>query len=261
MRTEICCGIVYAHHYHPKSVLEKVRSPGIPYVGRILSDILFLEEKESNYVGNGEMINLVKLEAMATILKFVQEMRHSDYRLAHVEIITQYLYTREVYNEKQAYAISLEREKKVNEGMKKPLELSPSAICLEDVAARNDVFMVFRTYLEAKTDVQLLMFYKQVHDWSLIVRQEGGDSSKRARELANLIFEAFVADRSEQQIAFAKDSFILASLQEIEWKVKDENSSLPPSLFKPLTDTIIPVLQYHFDLFKRSLPHANYVLP
>lgn len=243
-------------------MLEKTRSPAIPYVGRILSDILFLEEKEPTMVGpNGDMVNLVKLEAMGGILKFVQEMRHSDYRLTYVEIIVHYLYTREVYNEKQAYAISLDREKKLSDAAKKPIELSPSAIVLEDVVARNDVFALFRTYLEAKTDVQLLMFYKQVHDWTAIVRQEGNDHSKRARELAGLIYEAFVSDRSEQQIAFAKDAFILASMQEIEWKVRDESSSLPPALFKPLTDTIIPVLQYHFDLFKRALPPAAYTLP
>lgn len=238
-----------------------MRSPGIPYVGRILSDILFLEEKEPTMVGpNGDMVNLIKLEAMGGILKFVQDMRHSDYQLIHVDIITHYLYTREVYNEKHAYAISLDREKKVNDAAKKPMEMSPSAIVLEDAVARNEVFALFRAYLEGKANAQLLMFYKQVHDWTCIVRQEGSDQSKRARELASLIFEAFVSDRSEQQIAFAKDSFIMASLQEIEWKVKDDSSPLPPALFKPLTDTITPVLQYHFDLFKRSLPPAGYTL-
>lgn len=261
-----------------RAVLEKAQAPCIPYLGRLLSDILFLEEKEPNMLSTpsgstSEMVNLVKLDAMASILRFLIDLRHHDYKLSSVDIISSYLFTRDVYTEKQAYSISLDREKKVsapptNTPAEKgrnfagfsgfqTFECSPSALTLEDAVSKNDIFTQFRSYLVGKTDSQILMFYKQVHDWSLLLKGDGSDQLKRARELAIFIFDAFISERADQQIAFAKDAFIMANLQEIEWKVRDDSSPLNPRLFRPLTDTLLPVLNYHFDLFRRSLPLAQ----
>jgi hypothetical protein len=252
-----------ANYKNYRAVLEKVLPPCIPYVGRLLSDILFLEEKEPTLLASGsssgEMVNLVKMDAMANILKFLTEQQNHDYRLSSVEIIISYLYSREVFNEKQAYNISLDLEKKPTEAQRRLYELSPSALVLEDSASRNDVFVMFRGYLESKSDANILMFYKQVYDWTSIVKTES-DQSKRVRELAGLIFDAFVGDRSEQHISFAKDALLQATIQEIEWKVKEDTAALPHALFKPLLDSIIPVLQYHFAQFKRELPAAPYTL-
>lgn len=239
--------------------LEKAIPPCVPYVGRLLSDILFLEEKEPTTLGAGEMVNLVKLEAMGSILKFLTDHQHHDYRFTPIEIIVSYLYSRDVYNEKQAYNISLDREKKVTEPSKRTSELSPSSLQLEDCATRSDVFTLFRNYLEGRIDVNLLVFYKQVADWGSSLKAET-EQTKRTRELALLIFDAFIGDRSDQYISFPKDAFLMATTQEIEWKVRDDSMPLSPTLFKPLIDSILPVLQYHFDLFKRSLTAPIYEL-
>ena len=168
-------------------------------------------------------------------------------------MIISYLYSQEVLNEKQAYAISLEREKKSTEGPKRPSEPSPSALVLEDCANRADILAQFKTYLDSKCDAELVSFYKQTSEWVVVVKEEA-EQSKRARDLAMLIFDAHIADRADQQIPFAKDAFNLATIQEIEWKIKEENTPLPANLFKPLVDSILPVLRHHFHHFKRSLP-------
>jgi hypothetical protein len=248
-----------ANYKNYRSVLDKATPPCIPYVGRLLSDILFLEEKEPTLIGTAEMVNLVKLEAMGTILKFLTDQQNHDYRLTPVEIIASYIYSRDVFNEKQAYNLSLDREKKPTDGPKRALELSPSAIQLEDCAVHNDLFVLFRNFMDGKSDSNILMFYKQIADWKNISNSDA-DHSKRSRELSQLIFDAFVGDRSEQHISFPKDAFLLATIQEIEWKVKDDSSPLLPTLFKPLIDSVLPVLHYHFDLFKRSLLPPIYEL-
>jgi hypothetical protein len=242
-----------ANYKNYRSVVEKVSPPVIPYVGRLLSDILFLEEKEPNMLNTSDMVNMVKLEGLGGLLRFVTDSQHHDYRFAPVEVIISYLYSQEVLNEKQAYSISLEREKKSVEAPKRPSEPSPSALVLEDCATRAEILTQFKTYLDSRCDSELINFFKQTAEWVTIVKEES-DQSKRVRDLALLIFDAHIADRSDQQIPFAKDAFNLATIQEIEWKIKEESMPLPATLFKPLVDSVLPVLRYHFNHFKRALP-------
>jgi len=252
-----------ANYKNYRSVLEKVQPPCVPYIGRLLSDILFLDEKEPTMLGTGDMVNLVKLEAMASILKFLSDQQHHEYHLAPIETIVSHIFSHEVFNEKQAYNVSLERERKhessrnTSDHPQRP-ELSPSALTLNDCLSRSDAFALFRAYLEQKCDSNLLLFYKSVAEWIITAKSES-DQSKRTRELATLIFDAYISDKSEQQVAFAKDAYTQASIQEVEWKVKDDHR-LSAHLFKPLVDAILPTLHHHFNLFRRTLPTPSYTL-
>ena len=72
-----------ANYKNYRSVVEKVSPPVIPYVGRLLSDILFLEEKEPNMLNTSDMVNMVKLEGLGALLRFsrIRSTMTTDLRL------------------------------------------------------------------------------------------------------------------------------------------------------------------------------------
>lgn len=92
-----------------RTMFESMQSPKIPYLGRHLSDLLFIEEKYP-MVLEKNMINFSKLEASANVLTLIRSSYEVKYNFTPIEIIITYFKNAKEISDKEAYKKSLELE-------------------------------------------------------------------------------------------------------------------------------------------------------
>lgn len=96
-----------------RKALNNAVPPCVPYLGRYLSEILFLNEIHPDYLTHGPppIINFAKMTLVAEVLYHLQRYQKSPFCLTGAPIIQKFfLLKRGVQNEKELYKISLERE-------------------------------------------------------------------------------------------------------------------------------------------------------
>lgn len=94
-----------------RNALERAIPPCIPYLGRHLSDLLFIEEKHTNNYGNN-LIDFAKLDTLAQVINQIQSLQEASYSLKPLDIIFSYITNADVLEEKEAYNLSLQREER-----------------------------------------------------------------------------------------------------------------------------------------------------
>jgi len=96
-----------------RSALSNAVPPCVPYLGRYLSEVLFLNEIHPDYLSQGPppVINFAKMVLVADILHHLQRYQKNPFCLTGVPAIQRFfLLKRGVMHEKELYKISLERE-------------------------------------------------------------------------------------------------------------------------------------------------------
>lgn len=96
-----------------RAALSNAVPPCVPYLGRYLSDVLFLNEIHPDYLSQGPppVINYAKMVLVADILHHLQRYQKNPFCLTGVPIIQRFfLLKRGVMNEKDLYKLALERE-------------------------------------------------------------------------------------------------------------------------------------------------------
>jgi len=96
-----------------RKALSNAVPPCVPYLGRYLSEILFLNEIHPDYLSQGPppLINFAKMYQVAEVLHHLQRYQKSPFCLTGSPVIQKlFLLKRGVLNEKDLYKASLERE-------------------------------------------------------------------------------------------------------------------------------------------------------
>lgn len=96
-----------------RKALSNAVPPCVPYLGRYLSEILFLNEIHPDYLTQGPppLINFAKMYQVAEVLHHLQRYQKSPFCLTGSPVIQKlFLLKRGVMNEKDLYKVSLERE-------------------------------------------------------------------------------------------------------------------------------------------------------
>lgn len=105
-----------------RAVLTNAVPPCVPYLGRYLSEILFLNELHPDYLdgtasGPSPIINFAKMTYVADILLHLQRYQKSPFCLTGAPAIQKYfLLKRGVMGDKDLYKLSLEREPREGSG-------------------------------------------------------------------------------------------------------------------------------------------------
>jgi son of sevenless len=89
--------------------LERSVPPCVPYLGRYLSDLLFIEEKHQRMLDD-TLINFGKLDTIASTIGSLELQQKSPYALQEVPDIINYIKNYSIMNERDLYNISLQRE-------------------------------------------------------------------------------------------------------------------------------------------------------
>lgn len=92
-----------------RSALERAVPPCVPYLGRYLSDLLFIEEKHQRMLDD-TLFNFGKLDTIASTINSLELQQKSLYVLAEVPDIINYIKNYQITPEKDLYNLSLQRE-------------------------------------------------------------------------------------------------------------------------------------------------------
>ena len=94
--------------------LKAAVPPCVPYLGVHLSDLVFVEQGNSDFLpspsGNGEVINFAKRLMWATIIQEVEVFQKQPYNLVRFPSVAEFLKAAPVLSEPEMYARSLELE-------------------------------------------------------------------------------------------------------------------------------------------------------
>lgn len=93
-----------------REALNQAEPPRLPYIGRYLSDFLFMDEKYPDRLPNTELINFGKMQSLAGILQNIKFNQGHRYWFEEVDKIQDYIKNYEPLDSKQMYALSLKRE-------------------------------------------------------------------------------------------------------------------------------------------------------
>jgi hypothetical protein len=93
-----------------RTAVERALPPCLPYLGRYLSDLLFVEEKFPNVFAGTELINYGKLETIAGIIQNLQLQQENQYTIKEVPEIIKYVQEYKTVEDKALYQLSLQRE-------------------------------------------------------------------------------------------------------------------------------------------------------
>lgn len=99
-----------ANYKNYRMYISNVSSPCIPYLGRHLSDLLFLDEKYPKIV-EGKM-NCSKMEAIGSIISFLISLHHVPYHFIPLDKVIRYIEGAKEFDDKEAYERSLQLEKR-----------------------------------------------------------------------------------------------------------------------------------------------------
>ena len=91
---------------------KNIQSPSNnPPPGLFLTDLVFIYDGNPNYIPNSNLINVSKLDMLASTMKELLRYQDTPYRLEKVEVIQDYLYNHPIIsNEDELYNLSLQRE-------------------------------------------------------------------------------------------------------------------------------------------------------
>lgn len=100
-----------------RKAIEKSVPPCLPYLGRYLSELMFLDEKHPNKIVDTELINFGKMYLISDILTRIHMFQTSPYCIKGVNIIQDFLSCKDnVLDQKESYKRSLLLEPRENDG-------------------------------------------------------------------------------------------------------------------------------------------------
>jgi len=104
-----------------REVLRQSVPPVCPYLGLILTDLVFLDDGNPDVVPDTNLINFSKMILIANVIKEMQQKASSPYCLEKLDFLQSYLLERPfIDNQQDLYEISLKREERVKKRRLRP---------------------------------------------------------------------------------------------------------------------------------------------
>lgn len=100
-----------ANYKNYRTLIDSLQRPYIPYLGRHLSDLLFVDEKYP-IILNENLINVGKLEALFLSIEQLKIRNNIPYPFLQLDVITNYISNAEEIEDKEAFKRSLELEER-----------------------------------------------------------------------------------------------------------------------------------------------------
>ncbi len=96
-----------------REMLSQRQPPCVPYFGVLLTDLTFVDEGNPDKLPNG-LINFDKNYLFYKLINQMQLYQQTPYNFQPIPEIQDFLLSREVLEEKEAFALSLKCEPRVN---------------------------------------------------------------------------------------------------------------------------------------------------
>lgn len=93
-----------------RTTVSSVTTACVPYLGVHLSDLIFIEEGNSKYVDNTNLINFEACQLVYTVINQLQNLQEIPYTLKPVNELKSLLTELPTMKEKHLYQLSLKRE-------------------------------------------------------------------------------------------------------------------------------------------------------
>ena len=94
-----------------RDLLHKSKPPIVPYLGMFLTDLVFIYDGNPNYIPDTNLVNVAKLDMLASTIKELQRYQDTPYRFSTVESIREYLVSKPIITDpEELYNLSMKRE-------------------------------------------------------------------------------------------------------------------------------------------------------
>ena len=124
--------------YLYRSALRKVVPPLVPYLGVYLTDLIFLNDGNKDFVDEGKkMVNFHKMAKIARVVRTIVTHQQAPYCLAPVEFIQDFLLKGQLFTDEEQYVESCKLEKKVPKSQRQAATTKPVKKIKVDFKALN----------------------------------------------------------------------------------------------------------------------------
>eukprot|EP01095_Lingulamoeba_sp_RSL-Kostka_P014126 TRINITY_DN605_c1_g1_i1.p1 TRINITY_DN605_c1_g1~~TRINITY_DN605_c1_g1_i1.p1 ORF type:complete len:108 (-),score=32.03 TRINITY_DN605_c1_g1_i1:78-401(-) len=93
-----------------RKMLKEIELPCIPYIGIFLTDFVFVEDGNKDYVEESNLVNVTKMRFIASILYGLNRFQHVNYNFKVVPTIQAYLLTLQIIPDDELKRLSLAAE-------------------------------------------------------------------------------------------------------------------------------------------------------
>jgi len=113
-------------NYREALRIARHKGPVVPYLGLYLTDLVFIEDGNPDFIPGTKLHNFAKLNLLSAIIRDMQSYQDTPYCLETVESIRIYLLDKPVVeNEDDLYKLSCQREELVKKKRRKPVTAKP----------------------------------------------------------------------------------------------------------------------------------------
>lgn len=124
--------------YLYRNALRKVVPPLVPYLGVYLTDLIFLNDGNKDFVDEGKkMVNFHKMAKIARVVRTIVTHQQAPYCLAPVEFIQDFLLKGQLFTDDEQYTESCKLEKKVPKSQRQQATAKPVKKIKVDFKALN----------------------------------------------------------------------------------------------------------------------------
>jgi hypothetical protein len=128
-----------------RTALKNVVPPCVPYLGVYLTDLTFLNDGNTDFIGEDKvLVNFTKMAKVGRVVRQIVQFQQAPYCLASIEFIKDYIINHEMWDEEVQYKKSTELEVKVPKSQRgkdttrkkpKPIDIDFKALNIHDESA------------------------------------------------------------------------------------------------------------------------------
>jgi len=107
--------------------LKKSQPPVVPYLGMYLTDLVFIDDGNTDLIPGTKLVNFSKWSLSASVIRDMQLYQMTPYPLEPIEFVQNFLLNQPTKDEETLYKMSLEREERKKKSMRISMATDPRA--------------------------------------------------------------------------------------------------------------------------------------